>query len=152
MPLKERLNEDLKVAMRAKDENRLNAIRQLKAAISYLEISRTDPKNKDYNKPVTEEDLLGVVDKQIKQRREAIELYQKGNRPELAAKEAAEIDALEGYLPKQLSREEIKAEVEAIIAELGTKEFPKVMRAAATRLKGRADGKIVNQVVKELTG
>lgn len=151
MPLKEKLDQDLKVAMRAKDQNRLNAIRLLKAAISNLEIARTDPKNKDYNKPVTEEDLVGVVDKQIKQRREAIELYEKGNRPELAAKEAAEIDALEGYLPKQLTHDEIKAEVQAIIAELGTKEFPKVMREAATRLKGRADGKTVNQVVKEMT-
>ncbi len=152
MLLKEQLNEDLKVAMRAKDENRLNAIRLLKAAITNLEIARTDSKNKDYGKPVTEGDLIGVVEKQIRQRREAIELYEKGNRPELAAKEAAEIKALEGYVPKQMTPEEIKTEVQAIIAELGTKEFPKVMREAATRLKGRADGKNVSQVVKELTG
>ncbi len=152
MPLKEQLNEDLKAAMRARDENRLSAIRMLKAAISNLEIARTDPKNKDYQKPVTEADLVGVVDRQIKQRREAIELYEKGNRPELAAKEAVEIKALEGYMPKQMTREEIKAEVQAIIAELGTKEFPKVMREAATRLKGRADGKTISEIVKEMTG
>ncbi len=152
MALKEQLNEDLKTAMKAHDENRVGTIRMLKAAISNFEIARTDPKNKEFGKPITEADLLGVVDKQIKQRRESIELYEKGNRPELAAKEAAEIDILEPYLPKRLSRDEIKAEVEAMIAELGTREFPKVMREAATRLKGRADGKEINQVVKELTG
>jgi uncharacterized protein YqeY len=151
MPLKEQLDSDLKAAMRARDENRLTAIRMLKTAISYFEIARTDPKNKDYGKPVTEADLLGVVEKQIKQRREAIELYNRGNRPELAAKEAAEIETLQAYLPKQLSRDEIQAEVAKIIAESGTREFPKVMREAAARLKGRADGRTINEVVKEMT-
>ncbi len=152
MPLKEQLDQDLKTAMRAKDENRLSAIRMVKAAISNLEIARTDPKNIEFKKPLTEEDLIGVVERQIKQRREAIELYEKGNRPELAAKEAAEISALEGYVPKQMTRDEIKTEVEAIISQLETKDFAKVMRQAATRLKGKADGRTVNQVVKEMTG
>ncbi len=146
MGLKEQLNEDLKTAMKAKDENRVSAIRMLKAAISNFEIARA----KDAPPP-TEADYLSVAEKQVKQRREAIELYKQGNRPELAAKEAAEMAALEAYLPKQISREEIKAEVAGIIAALGTKEFPKVMREAATKLKGRADGKLVNEVVKELT-
>ncbi len=152
MPLKDQLDADLKDAMRAKNESRIIAIRMLKAAISNFEIARTDPKNPDHGKPITEGDLLGVVEKQIKQRRESIELFNKGNRPELAAKEAAEMAVLEAYLPKQLSRDEIKREVEGIIAALGTKEFPKVMREAATKLKGRADGRLVNEVVKELTG
>lgn len=146
MELKEQLNEDLKAAMRAKDETRVSAIRMLKAAISNFELARA----KDAQPP-TEADYLGVVEKQIKQRRESIELYKQGNRPELAAKEEQEIAALQGYLPKQLSRNEIKTEVQGIIAALGTKEFPKVMREAATKLKGRADGKMVNEVVKELT-
>lgn len=146
MELKEQLNEDLKAAMRAKDETRVSAIRMLKAAISNFELARA----KDAQPP-TEADYLGVVEKQIKQRRESIELYKQGNRPELAAKEEQEIAALQGYLPKQLSRNEIKTEVQGIIAALGTKEFPKVMREAATKLKGRADGKVVNEVVKELT-
>ncbi len=151
MGLKEQLDSDLKTAMRGKEETRVGAIRMLKAAISNFEIARTEPGGKDRDKPITEADLLGVVEKQIKQRRESIELYQKGNRPELAAKEAAEIDVLEKYLPKQLTRDEIKDQVRAIIAELGTKEFPKVMREAATRLKGKADGKTINEVVKEMT-
>jgi uncharacterized protein len=151
MPLKAQLDSDLKEAMRAKDENRTSAIRMLKAAISNFELARTDPKSPDREKPVTEGDLVGVVEKQIKQRRESIEMYLKGNRPELAAKEEAEMKVLEAYMPKQLSRDEVKKEVAGIIAALATKEFPKVMREAATKLKGRADGKMVNEVVRELT-
>jgi hypothetical protein len=146
MGLKEQLAEDLKAAMRAKDENRLNAIRTLKAAIANFELAR--PKDK----PILEADLLGIVEKQIKQRRESIEMYEKGNRPDLVAKEKAELVFLEAYMPRQLSRDEIKAEVEAIIAALETKDFPKVMKEAAAQMKGRADGKTVNEVVRELTG
>ena len=152
MGLVDQLSEDLKTAMRAKDENRIGAIRMLKAAITNFEIARGDSKSKDSGKPITEVDLLGVVEKQIKQRRDAIEMYKQGNRPELAAKEEAEIAVLAAYLPKQLSRDEVKAEVQGMIAALGTKEFPQVMREAATKLKGRADGKMINEVVKELTG
>ncbi len=151
MGLKEQLNEDLKDAMRSKDEIRVSAIRMLKAAISNLEIARTDPKNPQHGQAVTEGDLLRLVETQIKQRRESIELYQKGNRPELAQKEEAEIRTLEKYLPQQLSREEIRAEVEKVMAELGTREFPRVMRESANRLRGCADGKLVNEVVRELT-
>ncbi len=146
MGLKDQLAEDLKAAMRAKDENRLNAIRMLKAAISNFELAQ--PKDK----AITEADLFGVAEKQVKQRRESIELFKQGNRADLVEKESAELAALEKYLPKQISRDEIKAEVEAIIAALGTKEFPKVMKQAAAQMKGRADGKLVNEVVRELTG
>ncbi len=152
MGLKEQLNDDLKDAMRAKDEDRMRAIRMLKAAISNLEIARTDPKNQQHGQPVTEADLNKVVENQIKQRRDSIEMYQKGNRPELAATEQAEIKVLEKYMPKQMTRDEVKAEVEKVVADLGTKEFPKVMRESAQRLKGRADGRMVNEVVKEVTG
>ncbi len=152
MPLKEQLDADLKTAMRAKEETRLSAIRLLKAAIANYEIARADPNDANHEKPVTEGDLLSIVEKQIKQRRESVEMYEKGNRPELAAKEKAEIAVLEAYMPKQLSRDDIKREVEGIIAALGTKEFPKVMKEAAGKMRGRADGKLVNEVVKELTG
>ncbi len=152
MGLKDQLDADLKDAMRARDEDRLRAIRLVKAAISNLEFARTDPKNPQHGQPVTEGDLLRVVENQIKQRRESIELFNKGNRPELAAKEEAEIRVLEKYVPQQLSREEIMAEVERVISELGTREFPKVMRESANRLKGRADGKLVNEVVRQMTG
>ncbi len=145
MPLKDQLAEDLKTAMRAKNENRLSAIRMLKDAIAKFELTRPS------DKPASEADLLGIVEKQIKQRRDAIELYEKGGRPELAAKEQAEIAILQVYLPTQLSRDEVKTEVASIIAALGTKEFPQVMKQAAAKMKGRADGKMVNEIVKELT-
>jgi len=150
--LKEQLDRDLKDAMRARDEVHLRAIRMVKAAITNLEIGRTDPKNPQHGQPVTEGDLARVVENQVKQRRESIELYMKGNRPELAAQEEAEIHVLEKYMPQQLSREEIQVQVDMVIAELGTREFPKVMRESAARLKGRADGKLVNEVVREKTG
>ncbi|MBI5302249.1 MAG: GatB/YqeY domain-containing protein [Chloroflexi bacterium] len=146
MGLKDQLNEDLKIAMKAKDEVRLGTIRMLRAAIANFELARPA------DKPITEADLLSVVEKQIKQRRDSIEAYEKGNRPELAAQEQAEIVVLQVYMPKQLSRDEIKTEVAGIIAALGTKEFPKVMKEAAAKMKGRADGKLVNEVVRELTG
>ncbi len=152
MGLKEQLDQDLREAMRAHAEHRITAIRLVKAAIGNLEFARTDPKNADFQKPLTEGDLLRVVENQIKQRRESIEMYSKGGRAELAAIEQAEIDALQKYMPEQMTRQEIKAEVEKVIADLDTREFPKVMKESATRLKGRADGKLVNEVVRELTG
>lgn len=151
MGLQEQLNNDLHDSMRARDETRTGTIRMLKAAIAQLEYTRTDPKNADYNKPITEGDLLRVVDNQIKQRREAIELYNKGNRPELAAQEQAEIAVLEKYMPAQMTRDEIRAVVRQVMDDLGTREFPKVMKESAARTRGRADGKLVNEVVKELT-
>lgn len=152
MGLQDQVNEDLKDAMRARDENRINALRLLKAAFANVEYARTDSKNPDFGKPVTEGDLLRVLENQIKQRRESIELYNKGNRPELAAKEQAEINALAKYLPRQMTRAEIRTIVEQVIADLNTREFPKVMKESAARTRGRADGKMVNEVVRELTG
>jgi uncharacterized protein YqeY len=148
--LKERLEADLKEAMRARDERRVSAIRMLRAAIGNYEIARTDRKHPQYGQPVTEQDLIGVLQKELSQRREALEFAEKANRPELAEKERAEIAILESYLPRQLSRDEIRAEVEALVAEHG-RDFRKVMPVAAQRLRGRADGRVVNEVVRELT-
>jgi len=145
MGLKEQLVEDLKTAMKAKDEKRVAAIRMLRDAIAKFELTRPA------NQPITEADLLSIVEKQVKQRRESIEMFKQGNRLDLVENESAELAVLEAYLPKRLSRDEIKTEVQAIIAALGTREFPKVMKQAAAQLKGRAEGKLVNEVVRELT-
>ncbi|MBI3972205.1 MAG: GatB/YqeY domain-containing protein [Chloroflexi bacterium] len=150
MGLKEQLEADQREAMRARDERRLSAIRMLRAAIANFEIARTDRKNPQYGKPVTEEDLFGVVQRELNQRREALEFAEKANRSDLAEKERTEIAITGSYLPKQLSRDEIRAEVEQIIAEQG-REFKKVMPLAAQRLRGRAEGRVVNEVVRELT-
>lgn len=152
MGLKEKLNDDLKEAMKAKDTTRVSTVRLLKAAITNMEIARTDDKHPDHGKPVTEGDLLRVVENQVKQRRDSIEAYQKGNRPDLVAQEQAELQILEQYVPQQMSRDEIRSQVEQVMRDLNTREFPKVMREAAARLKGRADGRLVNEVVRELTG
>lgn len=146
MGLKEQLADDLKMAMKARDDQRVAAIRMLRDAIAKAELARSA------DKPMTETDLLSVVEKQVKQRRESIELFKQGNRLDLVEKEAAEIAVLEKYLPAQLSRDEVKREIVGIIAALGTKEFPKVMKEASAKLRGRADGKLVNEVVRELTG
>lgn len=151
MGLKEQLNDDLKEAMKAKDTVRVSTVRLLKAAITNMEIARTDDKHPDYGKPVTEGDLLRVVENQVKQRRDSIEAYQKGNRLDLVAQEQAELNILQQYLPQQMSRDEIRSHLDQVMRDLNTREFPKVMREAAARLKGRADGKLVNEVVKELT-
>jgi uncharacterized protein YqeY len=148
--LKEQLDADLKDALRARQERRLSAIRLLRAAITNLEISRTDRKNPQYGQPVTEADLQGVVQKDANQRREALDYARKANRTDLIEKEQAELEVVESYLPKQLSREEIRAEVDAIVAEQG-RDFRKVMPLAAQRLRGRADGRQVNEVVREAT-
>jgi uncharacterized protein YqeY len=149
--LKELLAEDLKAAMRARDERRVSAIRMLRAAISNLEIARTDRKNPQFGQPITETDLQGVVEKEIKQRRDGLDMIRGTGRDELVQKEEAELAVLAGYLPQQLSREQIRAEVEALAAQHGN-SFRALMPVAARELKGRADGRLVNEVVRELTG
>jgi len=139
MTLKEQLMEDLKDAMRSGDELRRETIRMARGAIKNAEINK-----------MAELDDAGVQDvlrKEIKQRRESADEYEKGKRMDLADKERAEAAILEAYLPKQLSPEEVETEVRGIIAETGSREVSKVMPVAIQRLKGRADGRTVNQVV-----
>jgi uncharacterized protein YqeY len=151
MGLKEQVSDDLKNAMRERDATRLGALRLLLTAMRNLEIARTDPKSPDYGKPVTEADLIRVVEKELKQRQDSIEAFRQGNRPDLAAKEQAEIDILQKYLPKQLSRAEIEAYVNDLIARTGKRDFRSIMPTAAQELRGKADGRLVNEVVKSLT-
>ncbi|MEO8287695.1 MAG: GatB/YqeY domain-containing protein [Chloroflexota bacterium] len=139
MTLKDQLMNDLKDAMRSGDELRRETIRMARSAVKNAEINR-----------MGELDDAGVQDvlrKEIKQRRESAEEYTKGKRPELAEKELAEVALLEAYLPQQMSPEEIETEVRGIIAEVGSKEMSKVMPAVMKSLKGRADGRLVNQIV-----
>jgi uncharacterized protein YqeY len=150
MGIKERLEADLREAMRARDQRRTSVVRLLRAAVTNFEIGRTDRKNPQFGQPITEEDYVAVVRKDLNQRREALEFAKKANRPDLIEKEQRELELVEQYLPSQLTREEIHAEVQPLVAEHG-REFKKVMPLAAQKLRGRADGKLVNEVVKELT-
>jgi uncharacterized protein YqeY len=150
MGLKEQVQSDLATSMRARDEDRTRTLRLLRAAIQNLEVARTDPKHAQHGQPVTEQDLLALVDRELKQRQDSIDAFRKGGREDLVAKEQAEVAILEGYRPDRMSRDEIAGHVRALIAEVGS-DFKTVMPRAARELRGRADGREVNEVVRELT-
>ena len=145
MSLKDQLAEDLKDAMRQSDETRKTALRLTIAAIKNAEVAAI--------KQLEDPDVIGVIAKQAKQRRESIDEFQKAKRQDLVDKEAAELKVLETYLPAQMSREDVAAEARKVIEEVGAKgpqEKGRVMAALMPRLAGRADGKLVNEAVTEL--
>ena len=134
MTLKNRINEDMKAAMRAREAERLSAIRMLQAAIKQREI--------DERVEADDALVIGIVDKLIKQRRDSATQYEQAGRPELAARERAEIDVLSAYLPQQASADEVAAEIEAAIAAAGAtgpQDMGRVMGVLKPRLAGRAD-------------
>jgi len=143
--LKSRLNQDLKEALKAKDEVKLRTVRMLLAAIKNFEVEKMTP--------VTDEDIFQIMSKEIKKRQEAIEMYEKGGRQDLAQAERQEIEVIQSYMPKQLSEEEIKEIAKKVISELnlkGPKDVGVAMKAIMPQVKGRADGKLVNRIVSEL--
>jgi hypothetical protein len=145
MSLKEQIDQDLKDAMRSRDKFRTQTLRSLKSAIKYAEIET----GSELNDP----DIVAVIAKQAKQRRDSIAEFEKGGRADLVEKETGELDILESYLPAQLSEETIKEKAQAVIAELGVtdmKSMGQVMNRLMAELKGQADGKVVNQVVRQL--
>jgi hypothetical protein len=144
MALREKLDEDLKSAMRAKDSLRMNTVRALKSAIKYREI--------ELMKPLDDAGILGVVATEIKRRRDSVEQYRAGNRADLADKEEAEIKILQEFLPQQLTREEVEAKVAEAITRVGAqgpKDMGAVMKALLPEVQGRADGKVVSELVKQ---
>ena len=154
MALKEQLSEDLKSAMRAGDAVRRDVLRSLLTAISNTEIARVNVKDEHATRSVlVDAEVLDVVQKQAKQRRESIVEYRKGHRDDLADREEAELVVLSAYLPQQLSRAEITEEVRKAVAETGATSLAdksKLMPVLMGRLKGRADGREINEVVAEL--
>lgn len=146
MSFQERINNDLKEAMKAKDEKALRAIRAIKAAIL---LANTDGSGQEMN----DERGIQIVSKLVKQRKESLEIYEKQNREDLAQTEREEIEVISRYLPAQLSESELKAAIEAIIKETGAAgpaDMGKVMGAASKQLAGKADGKTLSGLVKEL--
>lgn len=146
MSLKEQLQKDLAEAMKAKDENTVTALRMLKTSIMKFETAGTAKK-------ATDEEILQLVNKEIKQRKDSIEQYEKGNRPELAAKEKAEMAFLEKYLPPQMSEDEIKAIIKEGIAQTGASsktDMGRVMGAIMPKVKGKADGGLINKLVQAM--
>jgi uncharacterized protein YqeY len=144
MGLKERLLQDMKEAMRAKDKVRLSTIRMINSLIKNAEI--------DKRGELTDDEIVQLLMKYAKQRREAIEMYEKGGRQDLVEKEKAELAVVESYLPKQLSEEEIRELVKEAIEAVGAsspKDLGKVMQYVMPKVKGRAEGSLVNKIARE---
>jgi hypothetical protein len=151
LPIEQQLRKDIQEAQRAKDQQRLDTLRMTLGAIHNLEVARTDRKHPEYGQPLTEADGLRVLEQESKKRTQAIDLYKKGNRLDLAAKEQQELDIIQSYLQgSQLGDEEIRTIVAALIAQNG-KEFRKIMPLAVKETKGRADGAKVQQIVRDMT-
>ena len=143
MSLKDRITDDMKAAMRAKDSQRLSAIRMLLAAVKQREV--------DERIVLDDTQLIGIVDKQIKQRKDSIAAFELAQRADLVEKESAELRVLEAYLPQRLSAEEIGAAVARIVASLGASgpgDMGKVMGAVKAELAGKADMGLVSAAVK----
>lgn len=144
MSLRDRLTEDLKLAMKARDQLRMDVIRMIKAAVLNKEV--------EMKKDLDDAEMSRIMTTMIKQRKESVEQYEKGQRTELAAKERQEISIIEAYLPKALSPDELDRTVDAVIRETGAssaKEMGTVMKAVMARLAGQpVDGKQVSDLVR----
>ena len=146
MGLREQLREDLKAAMRAQDATRRGTIRMLEAAIKNAEIEKR-------GKELAEPDILAILQRQLKQRRDSIEQFERGGRKDLADIERAEIEVIQSYLPDQLSEDDIEAAAKRIIGQTGATgpgDRGKVMGPLMQELRGKADGSAVNSIVSRL--
>ena len=142
--LKERIDADLKEAMRSKDELGTSVLRMLKSAVKYKEVEPGAHALDDAG-------VMGVIGTLIKQRRDSVQQFRAGGRPELADKEEKEITKLQSYLPAQMSADELRAEVRAAIAQVGAKgpkDMGAVMKALMPKVQGKAEGKAVSEAVK----
>jgi len=146
MTLLVRLAQELKAAMIAKDAERLSTLRLLKSAVGYAQIERR-------TENLTEAEVVALIQKEVKKRRDAAEQYEKGGRPELASKEQQEITVLESFLPQPLALDELEQLVRAAIQETGAtskKQMGQVIKAVQARAAGRAAGKIISELVGKL--
>jgi hypothetical protein len=151
MSLKDRIGEDIKTAMKAKDKIRLETVRSIKKAILEKEVALR-PQGQD---SLTEEQEIELLAQQAKQRRDSIEQFQQAGREDLVTKETQELAIIETYLPKQLDEEELTTVLEEIIASVGAnspKDLGKVMGVAMKQLKGKAEGKKIQEIVKSKLG
>ena len=145
MSLSERLNENMKQAMRDKDKFKLSTIRMVRSTIKNLEI--------DLKRDVNDEEVLDILSREIKQRKDALQEFEKAGRDDLTSNLRAEIEIISEYLPAQLSEEEIKVIVQQTILETGASskaDMGKLVSALLPKVRGRADGKVVNQIVQQL--
>ncbi|MDX2217900.1 MAG: GatB/YqeY domain-containing protein [Burkholderiales bacterium] len=147
MSLREKINEDMKAAMKARESEKLAAIRLLQAALKQKEV--------DERITLTDADILAILDKMVKQRKDSIEQYKAGNRPDLVAKEEFELSVLAAYMPQPMSEAEINSLIDQIIAETGAagaKDMGKVMNTLRPQVAGRADMGKLSGLVKSRLG
>lgn len=147
MSLEQKIMGDLKTAMLAKDEKTMRSLRAIKAAILLAKTSE------GRNGEITEDDEIKLLQKLVKQRKDSLEIFQQQNRTDLAQKEQEEIEVIEKFLPKQLSADELKSIIAGIITQVGATspaDMGKVMGVATKQLAGKADGKAISALVKEL--
>jgi uncharacterized protein YqeY len=147
--MRDKINDDLKTAMKAGEKDRVGTLRLINSAIKSADIDAR-PSGKD---KISDADILSVLARMVKQRRDSIEQFNAGGRPELAAKEAAEITVIEGYLPKQMSDDEAKSAIAAVIKETGAagpKEMGKVMAALKAKYAGQMDFGKASALTKDL--
>ena len=148
MTLNDRVTNDMKEAMKAGQAQRLSTLRSLRAQL--VELSK-----RGTAAPITPEDELGVLSSAVKKRKEAIELYEQAGRTDLATNERNELEIINSYLPAQLSRDELASKIDALIASTnaaGPRDFGKVMGIAMKELKGRAEGSLIQELVKQKLG
>jgi uncharacterized protein len=148
MSLKDKINEDLRNAMKNQDAARTETLRSIRAEIINMDKS-------GMQREMNEEEEIQLLMRQVKMRKESIEMFEKGNRPELAEKEKKQLDIINEYMPKPLTREEAETIISGIIKEMGEvseKDFGKVMSASMKSLKGKLDGKIIQEIVKNKLG
>ncbi len=148
--LYQKIKSDMTVSMKAGNPDLLSTLRMLVSELRRVEIDKYPP---SVGGELTNEDVLGVLQKSVKQHRESIEMFEKGNRADLAEKEKKELEIVNGYLPKQMEEEEIRAIVEEAISDTGAKTMKDiwmVMGAVMPQVKGKCDGGVVSGIVKEL--
>lgn len=146
MSLETQIPEELKTAMKAKDKVRVNTLRAILSGIKYL-------RAEGGHDEISDDDVITIINREVKKRRDSIEMYESNNRPELAENEKAEVAILMEYLPAQLTEDEIRAIITETIAEVGAagpSDKGKLMGALMPKVKGKADGKLVNTLVTEL--
>jgi hypothetical protein len=147
MTLKERLIEDVKAAMKARDELRVSVLRLARASLQNAEVAK--------NAELDDAGVVEVLEREAKKRRESIEEFNKAGRADLADKEQRELEILQGYLPQPMSEDELRAVIQQCIMEAGAtspKETGTVMKVLMPKIRGRADGKVANQIVQQMLG
>lgn len=150
MSMKKRLDDEIKTAMKARDQTRVGCLRMLKSKILEKEVALRAKQGKEY--ALTDEEAVEVIGSYAKQRRDSIDSYRKGGRDDLVANEEAELAIVNGYLPEQLGEDDVRKIVQEAVAETGATapgQMGLVMKAVMPAVRGKADGKLVNRLVRE---